>query len=629
MFTKELAIPPRPLVALIAFITLVALTVLSWLGWRLLEQDRLLESQQVQQRVERAADLVVAALQRALALDGQRLAAGNPRWPDGAVSFVFRDGTMTAYPSVRVAYLPMVRPLREPPAAAFSSGEELEFRRGDHAEALRVFEGLAQSSDAAIRAGALLRSARNLQALGRFGDALARYQRLAEIDGISLEGVPVELAAIYARCRLLEAQRQTTALRVEAQRLDTQLRTGQWALTGPIYWLYSADAARWSGEQNRHSEGEVFAEAIDNLWQKRGSLPSSGQASLSVQGQPVAALWQSSGDSFRGLIAGQRFVESQWLAAAAPVLQQQDVTVTLGARATGDAPSATRRTMDTALPWDVWVGSSSASAQSSAFAQRRRLLVAGFFVLVFMVLLASYLIFRAVSRELAVARLKSEFVAAVSHEFRTPLTAMRQFTDRLREHPDLGDDVRRVCYDAQSRATERLTRLVESLLDFGRMEAGARKYRLAPHDCSGFVQRVVDDFRGEMQTSGYEIRSNGNGSALIEADDEALSRALWNLLDNAVKYSPDDRTIEVGQHRQGQTVAISVRDHGIGIPVSERSAIFSRFHRGEEARTRGIKGTGIGLSIAEQIVRAHHGRLQVESEPGQGSTFTIILPAKD
>jgi signal transduction histidine kinase len=631
MLSGELGIPPRRLVLLIAGITIVALAVLSWLGWRLIEQDRLLENQQVQQRVERAADLVAAALQRALATDGQRLAAGNQEWSAGAVSFVFREGSMAAYPSGRVAYLPMARPLREPPAAAFAQGEELEFRRGDHAAAAQWFDKIAQSPDPAVRAGALMRSARNLQALGRPDQALAAYARLAEIGGVSLERVPVELAARYARCRLLEAQGRTTDLRVESQRLDAGLRSGQWPLTGPVYWLYTADAARWLGDEpNRHWEGELFAEAIDELWSKRSSMAAASHISLSVQGQPLAILSQSSANGFRALIATERYVASQWLPAAEPIIKKQNVMVAFGpSRTATDRPKVTRRAADTALPWDLAVESASENEQRGAFAQRRLLLVAGFFVLVFMVLLASYLIFRAVSRELAVVRLKSDFVAAVSHEFRTPLTAMRQFTDRLREHPELSEDARRLCYDAQSRATERLTRLVESLLDFGRMEAGARVYRLEPHDCTDLVRRVVEDFRREVQTSGYEIQFLGNGPAFIEADGEALARALWNLLDNAVKYSPDDRIIQVGQERLGQSVAISVRDRGIGIPVAETAAIFSRFHRGEEARNRGIKGTGIGLSMADQIVQAHRGRLKVESEPGQGSTFTIFLPIKD
>src|SRR5207302_636572 len=130
------------------------------------------------------------------------------------------------------------------------------------------------------------------------------------------------------------------------------------------------------------------------------------------------------------------------------------------------------------------------------------------------------------SRELAVARLQSDFVAAVSHEFRTPLTSLRQFTDMLRDHGSLTDERRRLCYDAQSRATDRLTRLVESLLDFGRMQAGAQPYRFERRDCTEVVERAVEDFRRDAQAAAYEIEFQGSGAAEMELDSEALSRAI-------------------------------------------------------------------------------------------------------
>lgn len=113
----------------------------------------------------------------------------------------------------------------------------------------------------------------------------------------------------------------------------------------------------------------------------------------------------------------------------------------------------------------------------------------------------------------------------------------------------------------------------------------------------------------------------------MDTDSEALSRAVWNLLDNAVKYSPNHRAVEVGLSRQDGSVRIAVRDHGLGIPAHEQRAIFTKFQRGEQARTQGIKGTGIGLAMVNEIVNAHHGRVDVESEPGKGGTFTIVLPA--
>jgi signal transduction histidine kinase len=237
-------------------------------------------------------------------------------------------------------------------------------------------------------------------------------------------------------------------------------------------------------------------------------------------------------------------------------------------------------------------------------------------------------IWRAVNRELAVARLQSDFVAAVSHEFRTPLTSLRQFTDMLREGTVSNDTQRAICYEAQSRSTDRLTRLVESLLDFGRMEAGARSYHFEPVDCTDIVRAVVEDCRQDIEAAGYRIEFSHDGSAQIEADREALGRALRNLLENAVKYSPDHRTVEVGVTAGSANVSIAVRDHGIGVPVDEREAIFGRFQRGAEARLRGIKGTGLGLAMVDHIVKAHRGRVLVESTPGQGSLFTIELPVK-
>ena len=158
------------------------------------------------------------------------------------------------------------------------------------------------------------------------------------------------------------------------------------------------------------------------------------------------------------------------------------------------------------------------------------------------------------------------------------------------------------------------------------MEAGARRYQFEPRDCTEVVSRIVEDFRGEAHATGHDIEFRGSGSAQIDVDDEALGRAVRNLLDNAVKYSPGPSPVEVDLERRNGHVFISVHDHGIGIPADERADIFAKFHRGEQARIRGIKGTGIGLAMVDEIVRAHHGRVEVDSEPGKGSTFTIVLP---
>jgi signal transduction histidine kinase len=234
---------------------------------------------------------------------------------------------------------------------------------------------------------------------------------------------------------------------------------------------------------------------------------------------------------------------------------------------------------------------------------------------------------RAIGRELAVARQQSNFVAAVSHEFRTPLTSLKHFVELLREQPALDADRRRECYDAQARAVDRLSRLVESLLDFGRLEAGTQQYRFAPQDCAALAQSVVDDFATHATNAGYTIALDAPRSATVNVDADAFSRALWNLLDNAMKYSPASSTIEVGVRAAHGSVCIDVRDRGIGVGKEESRDIFRRFHRGAEARSRGIRGTGLGLAMVIEIMQAHGGRVDLESQPGQGSTFTLVFPA--
>ena len=140
------------------------------------------------------------------------------------------------------------------------------------------------------------------------------------------------------------------------------------------------------------------------------------------------------------------------------------------------------------------------------------------------------------------------------------------------------------------------------------------------------MRDAVDEFRAQGEAGSHDVQFHGNVAATISGDAEGLARALHNLLENAVKYSPDCPDIRVGVETSDDQVSISVTDHGIGIPVDEREAILTKFKRGDQARARGIRGTGIGLAMVVDIVRAHHGRLEVKSTPNQGSAFTIFLP---
>lgn len=628
----------RRLIVMIVALTIVPLVLLLWLGWQVLRQDRALEARQRADRVDRAADLVVAALQRAIAASEQRLAAGDAAWPDGAVTLAFRGGLVSAAPSGRLAYLPVV-PVSRTAARGLEPAEELEFLRRDRRAAIAAYNALARSADPAVRGVALLRAGRNLAAAGDTSGALKAYADALAIEGAWEGGVPAGLVARYMRCRILEETGQRDALRAEAQQLARDLDSGRWPLTGAVHAVYASSAAAWAGALPEPAMPVILSEAAERLWDERLSPGRASREFMTIRGRPLTVLRQRVADATVLLVASPGFVLSQWLPPAEAVAREQAVSVALlgtdaaplaGLSAPGGAPAGAVQVLRTSaqadLPWTVAVAGAG-TLPDSGFARRRRLLIAGFAILVAMALGAGYLIVRSVARELETTRLQSDFVAAVSHEFRTPLTTLRQFTERLIEQPHLPEERRRQCYDAQSRATERLTRLVESILDFGRMEAGARRYRFRRIDGTGLVQQTVEDFRSQPEAAGREVALEGTAPQPVEADEEALSRALWNLLDNAVRYSPDGGPVDVEVARRGDHVAITVRDRGLGIPAGEQEAIFDRFRRGEQARLRGIKGTGIGLAMVREIVAAHRGRLDLESRSGEGSTFTILLPA--
>ncbi len=172
----------------------------------------------------------------------------------------------------------------------------------------------------------------------------------------------------------------------------------------------------------------------------------------------------------------------------------------------------------------------------------------------------------------------------------------------------------------------RLQRLVENLLDFGRMEAGAAEYRMESVDLRPFLEELVGDFSEEVRLAGRRVELTvATPLPVIQADREALGRAVWNLLDNAAKYSPVETPISIEAHTDGPQVTIRVHDDGPGIARDEQERIFDRFVRGADARASGAKGTGLGLAMVRHIVSAHGGQVRVDSAPGRGSTFIIDL----
>jgi len=238
------------------------------------------------------------------------------------------------------------------------------------------------------------------------------------------------------------------------------------------------------------------------------------------------------------------------------------------------------------------------------------------------------LAFQTAARQMKLSQMKSDFVSNVSHELRTPLASIRVFGEFLRLGRVDSPEKAREYGDYIETESRRLTQLVNNILDFASIESGRKSYVFETVDVEEVVGETLKTFDVRLRQSGFRIAFEAPASPLppVRLDRGAIAQSLSNLLDNAVKYSSGETDIEVGVRHDGDWIAIWVRDHGIGIPKAEQEKIFERFHRVSKGLVHDVKGSGLGLSIVQHIVQAHRGRVTVESRPGEGSIFSILLP---
>jgi signal transduction histidine kinase len=589
---------PWRLLAPFAFLVLLPTIAVVWLGILAIRQNEQSENDRLTRLTEQAAGRLIEEIRTRLKRSETLLTTREAPADDG-VLLVFHADHVETIPATPLLYHPNL---------PFTGGSES-----------RV--------EADARAGALMELALTQRQRGEPAKALQTYDALAAVREATVDGVPAELAARRARCRVLQITGDRVRLAGEASALRDGLLSGRWRIDAGTFEQYLHETAGWLGTSVSASDAaERLAAAAAYIWAHRASARPEPQRAL--QGD-VVLLWQAADNGLVALVAGPAFQEQQWLEPAMAAASLKPSQVTHTSRRTpadsGAGVSGIVRAADVSgLPWDLVI----APDVTDLGRDQRRLMTAGLTVLILLVLSGGYVTTRAISRELAVARLHADFVASVSHEFRTPLTSLRQFTDLLRGPAEPPTDKRRRFYAAQARATERLQRLVESLLDFRRMEAGAHRYERRQVCATTLVKKIVEDVRPEASAHGFTIEYvSDRDHAAIDADPEALTLAVWNLLDNAMKYSLNGGTVGVSLTCGDGRVAISVRDQGIGIPPGQHKDIFEKFVRGRDERVRRIKGTGLGLAMVRHIVRGHGGRILVESEPNRGSTFTIELPA--
>jgi signal transduction histidine kinase len=238
-----------------------------------------------------------------------------------------------------------------------------------------------------------------------------------------------------------------------------------------------------------------------------------------------------------------------------------------------------------------------------------------------------FLTYRGVNKEVELAQIKSDFVSNVSHELRTPLALIRLYAETL----ELGrvplPEKQHEYYCTIRKESERLTALINNILDFSRIEAGRKEYDFRETNLPELVRTTLESYRYQIEQHGFTFVENIDDSIPpVVVDREAIARSLLNLVNNAIKYSSDEHYLAINLLRTNGSVSLEVVDKGIGIPREEQSKIFEKFYRVCDPLVHNTKGSGLGLCLVRHIAHAHGGDVWVESVPGKGSKFSLVLP---
>ncbi len=464
--------------------------------------------------------------------------------------------------------------------------EREEFTSAQPARALDLYRAaLVSSPHPAQQAYARLLLARALTRLHRPAEAAREYQRLLHVplDLTDEHGVPF---AFYAATRTPHLD--PSWLRSVLDRLD---------LLSPEALYLLRSLAPQPAIDNRLRDLEQ-AEALQRDFPKLAPLLQSSDPVYVPYGNPLWLL----------TLASDRLL----------ALRAQDVLASFAARPDPQGESL----------GDTFSGLRVAfSAPPISPPSRRPLLLASLALVLALTLFATWLLWRDLHRESQVADLRSQFVAGVSHELKSPVAAIRMFTENLRTEDDLDPETRRDYVETIWHEAERLSRLVDNVLEFSRIDQGRRTYHLRPTSLHDVVTAAAQAVDHTLTQSGFHLDLSADPDLPpIPADRDALHQAVLNLLTNAMKYSGDSRQIALRLARDDNHALIQVTDQGIGIPLDEQPRIFDRFYRGRDTQDQRIPGTGLGLTLVKYIAAAHGGQVHVQSSPGQGSIFTLALP---
>lgn len=250
-------------------------------------------------------------------------------------------------------------------------------------------------------------------------------------------------------------------------------------------------------------------------------------------------------------------------------------------------------------------------------------------LLTIVLIIGVWIVYRNIRKEVEIAQIKSEFVSNVSHELRTPLSLISMFSETLEMDRVKSEEKKKEYYSIISNEANRLSKIVNSILNFSKMEAGKRHFNFVDSYLNDVVENVYRSYKFHLEQKGFKIDLvKDEKIPIIKIDEEAVSEAIVNLVDNAVKYSNNKKEITIRTGKESDFAYVEVVDKGIGIPEKDQKKIFEKFFRVSSGNVHNVKGSGIGLSIVKYIVDAHNGKIELISELNKGSKFRLVFPLK-
>jgi signal transduction histidine kinase len=560
----------------------------------------------------------------------------------------------------------------------FKTAEAAEFKTKDLPLAIRSYRALmAEAPDGPSRALIYNRLARCLLKSGDATGALRAYDALLEkySDESSSEGIPLGIIALFQKAAIVRKTDPEMAGEIILE-FYARLAAPEWTLDKFQYQYYRNLAGETAGTWKAEIRNDAAVQDFERRWRELdtraeatlGELTAEEDLATKVLPLVEARLSESQAGAGKFARFSETIGEGLFLISAIPlrggkilglliddhVLLEERLPSILkrvliptewvvqiadsGGRILfgEEVPESGGDSLRSPLavpfnqsfpPWRIRIVRRDPESASGAYRTRRNTYILVAMAMTAVLFLGGFTVLRSTAKELELARLKSEFVSTVSHEFRTPLMSIRYLSEMLDTDRVRDEAKKKTYYRKISKESERLSRLVENMLDFSKIEAGMKKYRREEFSVNDLIADVAARFReyaGDKEMS-LECETQ-DGMPVIQADREAISRALFNLLDNAMKYSGTDPRVVLSARIDGDAACLEVQDNGPGIRKEERRKVFEKFYRSQRPEHADIEGSGIGLTLVDHVARAHGGDVKIENAPGGGTKVTLRLP---